>query len=468
MSYGINSFGVGSLGAPAVVAGGLIVDCLFGSASAVGYDVDISTTSGLTVTCTFGEAAAVGYDATISMVPTVDIKIGGIGQSNMSGRAYNSQPAPADGAWLYTNDGRYIKLVDPWDAGPNTYSVLDEGASPDGSYIPAMAQHYADSGRTTLWIPAAKGSTTVTAWQRNLSTTQLYGAAKARIDAAGGVDKLIIHLGESDAVNGTSQATFVSLMNQLITDLIADFGCEVYLQKIHTFSGYAAGCATIRAAIEEVWNGTSGVKRGADVDGLTTDVHFLTDTEIDTVGDLTYAALEGLNISASFGAASAVGYDAIVSSGLVVSAEFGAASGVGYQADVSLALSISLSFGEASAVGYLANVSRPLNINTIFGGGQAVGYEAYVSNDSTLTINAIFGAASAVGFDVSIATGAGTTLTQADLDAISALIDIEAIAAAVIVAIRSAAPLIPVDAQQMNGATIFGTGVSSDKWRGNA
>lgn len=231
--------------------------------------------------------------------PTVDSANAVIGQSNASGRGANNQVSPASGAWLYANDGQFTALADPWDGGVDTYTALDDGVSAAGSYIPRMAVNYANAGKTSLWVPANKSETTVLGWQRNLATPSLYGAMKARIDAAGGVDKIIIHLGESDAMNGTTQSVFVSRMNQLVVDLIADFGCDVYLQKIHSFSGYAAGCATIRAAIEEVWTGASGVKPGADLDGITASVHFSSDLELTTVADRTYAAIEQVNANAT-------------------------------------------------------------------------------------------------------------------------------------------------------------------------
>lgn len=56
------------------------------------------------------------------------------------------------------------------------------------------------------------------------------------------------------------------------------------------------------------------------------------------------------------------------------------------------------------------------------------------------------------------ANASGLTLTQADIDAI---------AAATVAAFRAATPLIPVDAREMNGAPIIGTGTPTNKWRGN-
>ena len=316
MSFGVDSFGVVSYGAPAAVgapgAGSVPGATGTSTGSGTGGDASAGATSNASVAAATGTGAGSGAGgaASSSNRPTVDRAFAIIGQSNASGRGTNNQTAPAGGAYLYDNSGAFVALADPWDAGPNTYSVLDDGipagaSSGYGSCVPGLAQSYATAGKSTLWVPANKGTTNINSWQRNLATTSLYGAMKARIDAAGGVDTIIIHLGESDAMSGTAQATFTTKMNQLVTDLIADFGCQVYLHKIHNFSGYAAGTAAIRAAIDDCWTGSSGVKPGADLDGITTNVHFVTNTDISTVVSRTFAALE--NVAATGGSGSSSG-----------------------------------------------------------------------------------------------------------------------------------------------------------------
>ena len=375
MSYGDNSFGAGPYGVPAE-----------------------SNDGGTTVNCTLGTATASGFDASISIIPDVDFKIAVIGDSNASGRCSNNQPAPSSGAYLYDNSGAVVALADPWDGGTDTYSILDDGASADGSFIPRLAQHYADAGKTTLWVPANKGGTQTSDWTRSLSTSTHYGAMKARIDAVGGVDIINIHLGANDGIGGVSQSTFVSRMNQLITDLHGDFpSARLVLHKIQDFSGYGSQITVIRAGVQEVWDNHANVERGADFDGITTAVHYTTDADAIAVAERMYAELEGYNVYATTGTATASGFDATVSnsSGLTVNCSLGTADASGFDATVSLGMTISCTQGAASAVGYTAVLEM-----------------AY-------TVAASIGTATASGFTATISTGAGLTLTADDLAAIA-------------------------------------------------
>jgi len=346
MSFGVDSFGVVSYGAPAAVgapgAGSVPGATGTSTGSGTGGDASAGATSNASVAAATGTGAGSGAGgaASSSNRPTVDRAFAIIGQSNASGRGTNNQTAPAGGAYLYDNSGAFVALADPWDAGPNTYSVLDDGipagaSSGYGSCVPGLAQSYATAGKSTLWVPANKGTTNINSWQRNLATTSLYGAMKARIDAAGGVDTIIIHLGESDAMSGTAQATFTTKMNQLVTDLIADFGCQVYLHKIHNFSGYAAGTAAIRAAIDDCWTGSSGVKPGADLDGITTNVHFVTNTDISTVVSRTYAALENVAATGGSGSSSGSGTGGAAAGSADTGAGTGTSTGSGTGGDAS-------------------------------------------------------------------------------------------------------------------------------------
>ena len=293
MSYGSGSLGTASFGAP----------------------VAPTPSTGVTINCSIGNAVAVGIPASITSPIVYDYKIAVIGDSNASGRCTNNQPAPVGNTWLYNNSGAVVALADPWDGGPDTYSALED-TSATGSFIPRLAQHFYDAGKTTLWVPANKGGTQTSNWARSLSTTTPYGAMKARIDAAGGVDKILILLGANDAISGVSQSLFVSRMNQLVIDLLSDFpGVEVYLEKVHEFTGYGSQVTVIRAGVTEVWNGTSGVKPGADLDGISpNNVHYTTDADATAVAQRTYPTLIGDIIHGVVGNAVAAGVPATISS----------------------------------------------------------------------------------------------------------------------------------------------------------
>lgn len=368
MSYGVNSFGVGSFGAPVQTTGG---------------------GAGTTVNCGVGSASASGFLASITSLPAVDFKIAVIGDSNASGRCTNNQPAPPSGAYLYDNAGSVVALADPWDGGTNTYSILDDGASADGSFIPRLAQHYYDAGKTTLWVPANKGGTQTSNWTRSTLTTTHYGAMKARIDAVGGVNKIVICLGANDAIAAVSQSTFVTRMNQLIADLKSDFpSAQLYLQKIQDFTGYGTQVQTIRAGVQQVWENNADVKRGADLDGITTSVHYTTDADAIAVGSRTYAALEGVTVLATQAVATASGFDASVSNngGVTVSCSTATASASGLNASVSNATAITASIGTASASGLIANIQLPYAVAASVATVIASGRDATVTNVSSATV----------------------------------------------------------------------------------
>ena len=216
-----------------------------------------------------------------------------MGQSNISGRG-DLQTAPAAGAYLYDGGGVFRALIDPYDGlpygGTQTYFALDDTAIAAGSYIPHLAQRFVDDGEPVLFIPANKGATYISAWARNVSTATLYGAAKSRIDAAGGADIIIWHQGEWDAEGGTSQSTYDAALRQLVADWQSDFASPLCLiQKLHIEPSYASQYAVIRAAQEAVATTASGAKRGGDLAGITTALHFTTTAEL-TNCRRTYAA----------------------------------------------------------------------------------------------------------------------------------------------------------------------------------
>lgn len=387
MSYGVNSFGAGSFGVPFESAGG---------------------GAGTTVNCTLGTAAASGFDASISTIPAVDFKIAVIGDSNASGRCTNNQPAPPSGAYLYDNAGAVVALADPWDGGADTYSILDDGASAVGSFVPRLAQYYYDAGKTTLWVPANKGGTQTSNWTRSLLTSTHYGAMKARIDAVGGVDKIVICLGANDAIGAVSQATFVSRMNQLIADLHSDFpGALLYLQKIQDFTGYGSQVATIRAGVQEVWENNANILRGADLDGITTSVHYTTDADAIAVGSRTYAALEGYNVVATTAAASAIGFDATVSNsaGTTINCTVGEATADGFGASVSLGLTVSATPGAATAAGYTAAIELAYTVAASIAAASASGLDAQISNNGGAVISCDMADAIANGFTADVSLG---------------------------------------------------------------
>lgn len=305
MSFGVNSFGVTSYGTVADSSTGIITHTTSGGLiSANSLLSGNSTRSGAVVTHTTTGAleASVATIVGSSARGVYTKRIAIIGDSNASGRGSFNQTAPASGADLYNNAGSIVALSDPWDS-DGFGGVLDDAASVGGSYVPNLAQRYVNAGKTTLWIPANKGGSKASDWAVGGA---MYNAMKARIQAAGGVDAILIHLGANDAISGVSQATFTSQINAIVSGLISDFNCAVYLEKVHVFTGYTAQCAVIRAAVDDVWNGSSGCLRGADLGGITSNIHYgatgvvgTCTSELNAVAALIYSSIEAITHATS-------------------------------------------------------------------------------------------------------------------------------------------------------------------------
>jgi len=303
MSYGIDSYGVRAYGSVATVNNGPVTHTASG-ALATGSSVVSGSASRagaiITHTATGTIVAQSSTMAGTASHSSYNLRICIIGDSNASGRGSFSQTHSASVADLYDNSGNTITLADPWDGGSQTYSVLDDTGSFAGSYVPKLADLFDAAGKSTLWIPANKGGTKASDWGYSTNTTTCYGAMKARIDAAGGVDVIIIHLGANDAISAVSQATFTSQMTAIIGHLVTDFPtARIYLQKIHHNSSATVGAIdAIRASVDELWANVPGLYIGADLEGITTNVHYgqtgnagTCTSELNTVASRTYTAL---------------------------------------------------------------------------------------------------------------------------------------------------------------------------------
>jgi len=217
------------------------------------------------------------------------------GQSNGSGRGTNNQTAPAAGAYLYDATGVLRAMSDPTDGnfgGSADYPVLDDGVSAAGSWLPRLAVRMLAQGEPVLMLNCCKGSTTIGSWSRSLLTTSLYGAAKARCDAAGGVDYIIWHQGEANALAAQSEAAHETALTQLVSDIRSDLANPtVVINLIHHWTGVTStDVDAIRAAQNTVGTTVTGAVLGGDMDGITTALHLTTDTDLTTAGDLIFEA----------------------------------------------------------------------------------------------------------------------------------------------------------------------------------
>lgn len=425
MSFGANSFGATSFGAldqPAT--GGAVTHTATATLNAQSATLSgASSRTGAAVTHT-ASATLTASSATLSGAASrtsasgYDYRIAVIGDSNASGRGSFSQTNSAASADLYDVSGSVVTLADPWDAGTDTYSVLSDAGSAAGSYVQHLADLFDGAGKSTLWIPANKGGTTSTSWAYSTLTSTCYGAMKARIDAAGGVDVIIIHLGANDAIGGMSQATFTSNMNAIIGHLATDFPtAKLYLQKIHhNSSATTTNIDNIRAAVDDIWANNASIRRGADLEGISTGVHYgQTGNTTTCTSELNEVALRT--------------YNALM------------------------------------AVTHTASASLHPSSATVSGSSSRTA--AIVTHTATASLSASSASVHGTASRSSASTGG---LSPADIAAIVAAVraDLAPELARIDVAISSrlSAASPTVDVRQMNGATVVGDGSEANPWRG--
>lgn len=313
MSWALDSLGIGSWGgAPESSGGSSVTLTIADSVHAHAADSLLPTATGESSLIVHGATHGhVADNVTLGVIPTVNYRIVPTGDSNASGRGSFNQTNSASNAYLYDNSGNVVALTDPYDGGSGqTYAALDDGVSSGGSYVHHLADLFNASGKSVMFIPANKGGTQASDWTATTAGTK-YEALKNRVNAAGGDGPdliFLIHLGANDANSSVSQATFKSRVETLIGNLNTDFPlAKKYLQKVHHFSGAPAGAVdAIRAGVDDIWNGATGCLRGADLDGITTGIHYgntgvpaTCTSELNEVALRTYNAITSVNLTVS-------------------------------------------------------------------------------------------------------------------------------------------------------------------------
>lgn len=160
-----------------------------------------------------------------------------IGQSNMSGYGGPVFTPAGDLAALYSNDGVWRHLDDPYDRGGMSTDV-DYDAGTSASMVPSLVNTLSDffPGLPIGIVPAARGSSPLDCavgdpfcWgHRNAANpadpSNLYGNSLSKARAAGGVEVIVMHQGETDATNMTSAAEYEADLALLAASYRADLG----------------------------------------------------------------------------------------------------------------------------------------------------------------------------------------------------------------------------------------------------
>jgi hypothetical protein len=165
-----------------------------------------------------------------------------IGQSNMvgNGNAQTFTPVTSDLSALYANDNRWKHLADPYDGG-GTAGQIDYDSWIGASLVPSLANALAATfaGVPIGFVTAARGSSPLhgsenIAWVKRTAdnhadTTNLYGNSLSNARAAGGVELVVMHQGETDATNETSKDDYEADVQTLLAHYREDLYATVPL-----------------------------------------------------------------------------------------------------------------------------------------------------------------------------------------------------------------------------------------------
>lgn len=158
------------------------------------------------------------------------------GQSNMSGRA----PVPPGEeveprAFMFGNDYRWDQATEPLDRAIGQVDpVARDGDAGFGPSVAFARASLAYRPQTAIGlIPCARGASSISEWQRDLSDQTLYGACLKRARAASPLGQLagvLFFQGEQDAVDATRYPKYHPLpgqWSQLFAAFVHDFRADL-------------------------------------------------------------------------------------------------------------------------------------------------------------------------------------------------------------------------------------------------
>lgn len=228
------------------------------------------------------------------------------GQSNsfgVDGATLQSYSHASLKAGCFYRDNEWGELIDPISKGPPRDAVLGTNAAGGNVFTKVVTSIMADQGVPVGLIPCGKGSTAIAAWAPGADhqdRTTLYGEMVYRclqaMRSTGGIKAVLWWQGESDAVAGTTKATYKAALEALGDAVFADLGCSLIACKLLNCANLTAPeQAPIDDAIGECW-GTHHILAGPDLGGIASDdaagFHATTQPTIDSVAALWWTAIE--------------------------------------------------------------------------------------------------------------------------------------------------------------------------------
>ncbi len=127
---------------------------------------------------------------------------------------------------------------------------------------PIVASYYLDNQNVPVaFIPTAKGGTSITEWQPNVSTSTLYGSMARRINAVGGDIKAVLFFqGESDLSMASS--TYITNLSNFTNEAYNQFGIKTIVGQIGNQNTTASNLDKIRLAQISAWETIDSILPG--------------------------------------------------------------------------------------------------------------------------------------------------------------------------------------------------------------
>lgn len=233
------------------------------------------------------------------------------GQSNASGYGINNQvyTSVAAAGRVFGNDYIWRTIVDPVDTPFMQIDLVSKETSISGGFgsvWPLVASQLADILHCPIAIiPTPLGGTTIDQWQPgadHFNRLTLFGSMQHR--SLAGVRAILVWEGESDALNGTSRATFNSKLDTFANTAHTDLSVKTMWAKLQICPGVLpTNEAAINAAIGDAWADNANVLTGPDLSDITAedDFHIRTNGLLATVAARWVAALQAEAVAEGWG-----------------------------------------------------------------------------------------------------------------------------------------------------------------------
>lgn len=250
-------------------------------------------------------------DSPNDLATVQDVGIGEVfiiaGQSNAVGHGANNQytwARPFPMISLFGNDYAWKTIKDPTDSSLNQIDTVSSDAAAAGSiwpYLGGIIQ--ASLSVPVAFVPCAKGSSQIAAWQLDTSPTNrasLLGSMTWRANVVGGARAVLFWDGETDAEFNVNQATWFNGLTNFSAQVKANIGCKIMPCKLqHMTFVTDPQQAEINNAVAQAWSSDTNTLTGPDLSVINTmpedDTHIKPDSKLQAAASLWFSAIKAAN-----------------------------------------------------------------------------------------------------------------------------------------------------------------------------